>query len=82
MVLTPVYGWTIERVAYRPLRSAPRLAPLITAIGMSIFLQNYVQVLQGANGKPLQPVIKGGLEILRRGDYDVSITVMQIFIVC
>jgi branched-chain amino acid transport system permease protein len=81
MLLTPVYGWTIERVAYRPLRSAPRLAPLITAIGMSIFLQNYVQVLQGATGKPMQPVIRGGFEILRRGSYNVSISVMQIFIV-
>ena len=81
LLLTPVYGWTIERVAYRPLRSAPRLAPLITAIGMSIFLQNYVQVLQGAKNKPLQPVIKGGFEILRRGDYNVSLSIMQIFIV-
>ncbi|HEY1723176.1 MAG TPA: branched-chain amino acid ABC transporter permease LivH [Magnetospirillaceae bacterium] len=80
VVLTPVYGWTIERVAYRPLRSAPRLAPLITAIGMSIFLQNYVQVLQGAKNKPLQPIIRGGFEILRRGDYNVSISIMQIFI--
>ena len=81
MVLTPIYGWTIERVAYRPLRSAPRLAPLITAIGMSIFLQNYVQVLQGADDKPIQPVIKGGFEIMRRGDYNVSLSYMQIFIV-
>jgi branched-chain amino acid transport system permease protein len=37
---TAAYGWTVERVAYRPLRAAPRLAPLISAIGMSIFLQN------------------------------------------
>ena len=34
MLITAAYGWTIERVAYRPLRSAPRLAPLISAIGM------------------------------------------------
>ncbi len=81
VLLTPVYGWTIERVAYRPLRSAPRLAPLITAIGMSIFLQNYVQVLQGAKNKPIQPIIRGGFEILRRGDYAISISIMQIFIV-
>jgi len=81
MLLTPVYGWTIERVAYRPLRTAPRLAPLITAIGMSIFLQNYVQVLQGAKIKPMQPVIRGAFEILRRGNYNVSISIMQIFIV-
>ncbi|MDH3413851.1 MAG: branched-chain amino acid ABC transporter permease LivH, partial [Gammaproteobacteria bacterium] len=57
MLLTSVYGWALERVAYRPLRHSPRLAALITAIGMSIFLQNYVQLLQGARLKPLQPVI-------------------------
>ena len=46
---TSAYGWTVERLAYRPLRGSFRLAPLISAIGMSIFLQNYVQLLQGAN---------------------------------
>src|SRR5690606_25187875 len=40
MLLTSVYGWTVERIAYRPLRGSFRLAPLISAIGMSIFLQN------------------------------------------
>ena len=48
MALTALYGWTIERFAYRPLRGSFRLAPLISAIGMSIFLQNFVQVAQGA----------------------------------
>src|SRR5947209_6599116 len=42
MFFTAIYGWTVERVAYRPLRGSFRLAPLISAIGMSIFLQNYV----------------------------------------
>ncbi|HUC61302.1 MAG TPA: branched-chain amino acid ABC transporter permease LivH [Alphaproteobacteria bacterium] len=81
MILTPVYGWTLERIAYRPLRRAPRLAPLITAIGMSIFLQNYVQLLQGARDKALHPVIVGGFEIMRRGDYTVSVSYLQILIV-
>jgi branched-chain amino acid transport system permease protein len=40
-------GYTIERVAYRPLRHAPRLAPLITAIGVSIFLQNFAMMIWG-----------------------------------
>jgi len=40
------YGFTVERLAYRPLRHAPRLSPLISAIGMSIFLQNYVLLAQ------------------------------------
>ena len=40
-------GYSIERVAYRPLRGAPRLAPLITAIGMSIVLQNTAMLIWG-----------------------------------
>jgi len=80
MLLTSFYGWTLERVAYRPLRSSPRLAALITAIGMSIFLQNYVQLLQGARVKPLPPLVSGGLEVMRHGDYVVSISYLQILI--
>lgn len=45
------YGITMERVAYRPLRSAHRLSPLISAIGISIFLQNYVMLTQGSADK-------------------------------
>src|ERR1700756_688189 len=61
VAITAVYGWTVERVAYRPLRGSTRLAPLISAIGMSIFLQNFVLLLQGARGKPLTPPpISGG----------------------
>ena len=46
-----VLGMVIEKVAYRPLRNAPRLAPLITAIGVSFFLQNAVMLLYGASDK-------------------------------
>ncbi len=81
MVLTPVYGWALERIAYRPLRGTPRLAALITAIGMSIFLQNYVQLLQGARNKPLQPMISGGFEIMRKGDFTVLLSYLQILII-
>jgi branched-chain amino acid transport system permease protein len=63
MAFTSVWGWTVERLAYRPLRGSFRLAPLITAIGMSIVLQNFVQVSQGARVKPLPPVISGGFRI-------------------
>ena len=81
MLLTSIYGWTLERVAYRPLRGSPRLAALITAIGMSIFLQNYVQLLQGARVKPMQPLFSGGIEIMRRSeDFIVSVSYLQIFI--
>ncbi len=82
MVFTAAYGWTVERIAYRPLRGSFRLAPLISAIGMSIFLQNYVQLLQGARVKPMQPVIQGGLNLMERADgFIVSLSYMQILII-
>ena len=52
MALTALWNWAIERLAYRPLRGSFRLAPLISAIGMSIFLSNFVQVVQGPRNKP------------------------------
>ena len=64
MVLTAVWGWAIERLAYRPLRGSFRLAPLISAIGMSIVLANLVQIVQGARVKPLQPLVSGGITLV------------------
>lgn len=81
MLLTSVYGWALERVAYRPLRHSPRLAALITAIGMSIFFQNYVQLLQGARVKPLQPVVTGGMEFLEGGSFLVTLSYLQLIII-
>ena len=79
--LTAVWGWTVERVAYRPLRDSFRLAPLITAIGMSIVLQNFIQIAQGARVKPLQPVITGGYELYSQGSFTVIVSNIQILIV-
>ena len=82
IAVTSLYGWTVERVAYRPLRSAPRLAPLISAIGMSVLLQNYVMLLQGARVKTMAPVLQGGFAIMRRADgFVVSISYLQIVII-
>jgi branched-chain amino acid transport system permease protein len=81
MVFTSVYGWAVERLAYRPLRSSFRLAPLISAIGMSIFLQNYVQVLQGARVKPLQPVVTGGFRLIETNGFTVSLSYLQVVII-
>jgi branched-chain amino acid transport system permease protein len=81
MLLTAVYGWALERIAYRPLRGSPRLAALITAIGMSIFLQNYVQLLQGARVKPLQPVISGSFQFLTDSDFAVNLSYLQVVII-
>src|SRR5438094_2211362 len=60
MAITALYGWTVERIAYRPLRHSFRLAPMLSAIGMSFVLTNYSQVAQGARVKPVPPVITGG----------------------
>ena len=81
MSLTAVWGWTIERIAYRPLRGSFRLAPLITAIGMSIVLQNFVQVQQGARVKPLPPLISGGYSLLEEDGFVVQLSNIQIVIV-
>jgi len=80
MVFTSIYGWMVERVAYRPLRGSHRLAPLISAIGMSIFLQNYVQILQGARGKPVPPLILGGFTVYQSGGFDVRLSYLQLLI--
>lgn len=82
MLLTSVYGWTLERVAYRPLRGSPRLAALISAIGMSIALGNYIQLTQGARNKTLQPVVPGNIELMTRDDgFTVVLSYMQIGII-
>lgn len=84
MIFTSAWGWTVERLAYRPLRGSFRLAPLITAIGMSIVLQNFVQVTQGARVKPLPPQIQGGVTIMdgmtENGRIVVQLSYMQMII--
>jgi branched-chain amino acid transport system permease protein len=80
MAFTAAYGWAVEQIAYRPLRGSFRLAPLISAIGMSIFLQNYVQLLQGARVKSLAPVIDGGFRLMEQGGFVVQLSYMQLII--
>ena len=85
MVIAAVYNWTIERVAYRPLRGSFRLAPLISAIGMSIVLQEFVRIAQEGRPKPIQAIVTGSYEILHRaaanGEFVVKISNMQILII-
>jgi branched-chain amino acid transport system permease protein len=78
MLVTSLYNWVIERVAYRPLRGSFRLAPLITAIGMSIALSNFVQVTQGPRNKPIPPMISQTYEI---GKITISLKQLVIFAV-
>jgi branched-chain amino acid transport system permease protein len=81
VVFTAVYGWTVERIAYRPLRNSTRLAPLISAIGMSIMLENYVQLIQGARTKPQSNLIAGGFALMEQGGFVVQVRYLQIVIV-
>jgi branched-chain amino acid transport system permease protein len=81
MCVTSLYGWTVERIAYRPLRGSFRLAPLISAIGMSIVLQNYVQVAQGARVKPIEPLVPGGVTVMQAEAFVVQFSFMQMLII-
>jgi len=79
--LAALYGWTVERTAYRPLRGSFRLAPLISAIGMSIVLQNFAQVSQGARVKPIEPIVTGGLQLMEQDGFAVALSWMQVLII-
>jgi branched-chain amino acid transport system permease protein len=81
MTLTSLWNWTIERLAYRPLRGSFRLAPLISAIGMSIFLSNFVQVAQGPRNKPVPPMFNDIVHLNPGGAYDVTLQYKQVVIV-
>jgi branched-chain amino acid transport system permease protein len=57
VIYSASYGYTVEKLAYKPLRNAPRLSALISAIGMSLFLQNYVLLAQTSNFLPFPSLI-------------------------
>jgi len=57
VIYAAAYGFTVEKIAYKPLRGAPRLSPLISAIGMSIFLQNYILLAQTADFLPFPSLL-------------------------
>ena len=73
------YGITLERIAYRPLRKSPRLTALISAIGMSLVLQNYVRLAQTSNFLPFRSIIPD-LPFLTPGVSPVTTT--QLVILC
>src|SRR3954470_21142635 len=80
MLFTSVVNWAIERFAYRPLRGSFRLAPLISAIDMSIFLSNFVQVTQGPRNKSVPPLLQDVIVIMEGNGYDVTISYRQLII--
>ena len=81
MAFTALWSWTIERLAYRPLRGSFRLAPLISAIGMSIFLMNFVQLVQGPRNKPTPPMLNKSITLIDSATYPVAISYKQIAII-
>jgi branched-chain amino acid transport system permease protein len=74
IMVTCAYGWTVERFAYRSLRGSPRLVPLISAIGMSIFLQNYIVILQTSRDLSVPELITGHLFSVDVGGFEVSMS--------
>ncbi|MFG5776071.1 high-affinity branched-chain amino acid ABC transporter permease LivH [Comamonas sp. J-3] len=80
VVLTGVYGYAVEQVAYKPLRSSPRLVALISAIGMSIFLQNWVALGQGARDMAVPSLLPGALNF-HMGDFEVFVPYTRIMII-
>ena len=80
LIITGVYGYSVERIAYRPLRGQMRLAPLISAIGMSLVLQNYVQLAQGAKDQAVPPLYSGVIRFGSATEF-VQITHVQLMIV-
>jgi branched-chain amino acid transport system permease protein len=80
MAFTSLVNWVIERVAYRPLRGSFRLAPLISAIGMSIFLSNFVQVSQGPRNKSIPPMVQGEFVLFNQNNFPVTLSYKQLII--
>ncbi|MFH8135905.1 high-affinity branched-chain amino acid ABC transporter permease LivH [Pantoea osteomyelitidis] len=80
ILISSAYGWSIERVAYKPVRSSKRLIALISAIGMSIFLQNYVSLTQGSRDLALPSLITGQWTLGQSNGFAATVSTMQIMI--
>ena len=80
VLVTAVYGYAVEKVAYAPLRGGPRLVPLISAIGMSIFLQNWVAIGQGARDQAVPALVTGAMQI-DVGGYMITAPYSRIMII-
>ena len=81
MVVCTILGVVIEGLAYKPLRQAPSLAVLITAIGVSWFLQNGAQLLWGAAPKSFTPVVSGSLSLFG-GQLNISYVTILTLVTC
>lgn len=80
IIIASAYGYSIERVAYRPLRGGNRLIPLISAIGMSIFLQNQILLAQDSKDKAIPNLLPGNFVLGESAMNGVVISYMQVLI--
>jgi branched-chain amino acid transport system permease protein len=81
MAFTGLWNFMIERLAYRRLRSSFRLAPLISSIGMSVFLSNFVALAQGPRNKAVPSLLDDVFRLTHGHGYDVTLSLKQILIV-
>ena len=81
VTVTGIYGFTVERIAYRPLRSSPRLVALISAIGMSIFLQNWVGLGQSTRDMAVPSLISGAYTLQMGESFEITIAWSRLMII-
>jgi branched-chain amino acid transport system permease protein len=87
VIYASAYGFTVEKIAYKPLRQAPRLSPLISAIGMSIFLQNYVLLAQTSDFLPFPNLLpelsflESSSHIMGSTDFIIVVTTTVVMVV-
>jgi len=81
VLVTGTYGFVVEQVAYRPLRGSPRLVALISAIGMSIFLQNWVALGQGARDMAVPALVSGAMRFGNEGGFEVYVPWSRVLII-
>jgi len=79
--ITGCYGFVVEQVAYRPLRQSPRLVALISAIGMSIFLSNWVALGQGARDVAVPQLLPGALRFGANGGFEVYVPYARLLVI-
>jgi branched-chain amino acid transport system permease protein len=80
IVFNAAYGWSVNKMIYRPLRVAPGYSALIATLGFAIFLREYVRLLHGARSLWLQPILTGGFEWSYHGEFRVFLGCTEIFV--
>ncbi|HKJ85508.1 MAG TPA: branched-chain amino acid ABC transporter permease LivH [Spirochaetia bacterium] len=86
VIWSSMYGYTIDKIAYKPVRNAPRLSALISAIGMSLFLQNYVRLAQTSDFLPFPRLIPSmpflaGISGLNSSQFVIFVTTAVVMVI-